>query len=113
VVHHDIVARDGHSRDCAVKPDSRAPQHITQTGSVEISRLLFGTHGPDHVDTYVKPRGLEVSEELAGDGGLPRTRDAVEQHDLAWYSTLGHNVHSARRAFGSARASSPLSRGRN
>jgi hypothetical protein len=46
VVHDNVVARQRHSCDCTVKPGAGTAQYFTQTGSIEIVSLPFGTYCP-------------------------------------------------------------------
>jgi hypothetical protein len=70
VIHHDVVPSQRHCANCAMKSSAGATQHLDQTRLIEIMRLRFGAHRPEHVHTHVKPRRVEVSEKLTGQRGL-------------------------------------------
>lgn len=65
-----------------MKPSASAVQHGTLASHIEAVRLFLGTHRAKHVDTHVKPRSLEIKEQLTRNRGLARTRNTIEQHNL-------------------------------
>lgn len=111
MIHHDVVARQRHSRNGAVKPSASAVQYFTQGVGIKFVGLLFSTHRSEHVDSHVKPGALEVSQKLARNRGLARTGGTVEQYDLPRCCALCHYKHSAPR--GSPASCEPRHRGTN
>nr|WP_280423949.1 hypothetical protein [Nocardia carnea] len=92
MVHDDVVACPGHSRDSAVETGAGPAEDRCEVARIEFVGSGFRTHGAEHIDAHVEKGAVEVDQEPARNAGLSRARDSVEEDDPAGSGYAGTTV---------------------